>query len=248
MQKRILVVEDDRALARVMRDNLALEGFQVEVVASGNAAVGCARTFVPDLILLDLTLPDRDGLGVCSVLREHGRIPIIIVSARGQKADKLKGLNLGADDYVTKPFEMDELLARVRAVLRRARAMVDRLTLGTVTLDFRTMKATRSNTEVHLTHREFEVLRYLAEREGRVVHRDELLREIWGYVDTPTTRSVDHAIARLRKKIERDPPNPDYIRTAHGGGYCLTCRSSHEERSAPEDMSGPEDRRTRLTE
>jgi DNA-binding response OmpR family regulator len=226
MQKRILVVEDDRALARVMRDNLTLEGFQVELVANGNLAIGHAREFAPDLILLDLTLPDRDGLTVCSVLREHGRIPIIIVSARGQKADRLKGLNLGADDYVTKPFEMDELLARIRAVLRRARAVVNRLTLGGVDVDFRCQKATSGETQIHLTHREFEVLRYLAEREGRVVHRQELLREIWGYVDTPATRSVDHAIARLRKKIERDPRNPDYIRTAHGGGYCLTLSPS----------------------
>ena len=136
-------------------------------------------------------------------------MPIIIVTARAQKSDKLKGLNLGADDYVTKPFEMDELLARVRAVLRRTRTVVDCLTLGRVFVDFRIAHAPRaSGTELHLTHREFEVLRYLAERQERVVHRDELLREVWGYIDAPSTRSVDHAIARLRKKIENDPPHP----------------------------------------
>jgi DNA-binding response OmpR family regulator len=227
MQKRILIVEDDRALARVMRDNLTFEGFHVETTGEGNAAVGLARSFAPDLILLDLTLPDRDGLELCGVIREHGQIPIIIVTARGQKSDKLRGLNLGADDYVTKPFEMDELLARVRAVLRRTRTAVDGLTLGRVSINFRSLTATSEGTELHLTHREFEVLRYLAERQERVVHRDELLREIWGYIDAPSTRSVDHAIARLRKKIENDPPHPQFIKTVHGGGYCLTVSGSH---------------------
>ena len=220
--KRILIVEDDRALARVMKDNLTFEGFHVETVGDGNAMIGHARAFAPDLVLLDLTLPGRDGLELCGLVREGGRVPIIIVSARGQKADKLKGLNLGADDYVTKPFEMDELLARIRAVLRRTRAAVDTLTLGPVTIDFRALTATDGGSRIHLTHREFEVLRYLAERRERVVHREELLREIWGYPDTPATRSVDHAIARLRKKLETDPHHPRFIRTVHAGGYCLT--------------------------
>jgi len=222
MEQRILIVEDDRALARVMRDNLAFEGFEVVATAEGNTAIGLARSFSPDLILLDLGLPDRDGLDLCTVVQEHGRIPIIIITARGQKADKLRGLNLGADDYVTKPFEMDELLARIRAVLRRTRAAVTCVTLGRVFVDFRALTATSEGVELHLTHREFEVLRYLAERKERVVHRDELLREIWGYIDAPSTRSVDHAIARLRKKIELDPPHPHFLKTVHGGGYCLT--------------------------
>ena len=222
MQKRILIVEDDRALARVMRDNLTFEGFQVETVGEGNAAVTLARSFVPDLVLLDLTLPDRDGLELCGVIREHGQVPIIIVTARGQKSDKLKGLNLGADDYVTKPFEIDELMARIRAVLRRTRAAIECLTLGRVIINFRALTATSEGRDLHLTHREFEVLRYLAERQERVVHREELLREIWGYIDAPSTRSVDHAIARLRKKIDSDSHHPRFIKTAHGGGYCLT--------------------------
>lgn len=223
MQKRILIVEDDRALARVMKDNLAFEGFQVEAVADGHAAVGSVRSFAPDLVLLDLMLPGCSGFDLCGVLREGGRVPIIIVTARGQRVDKLKGLNLGADDYVTKPFDVDELLARIRAVLRRTRTVVGRLALGDVHVDFKALRATNAGAEIHLTHREFEVLRYLAEREERVVYRDELLREIWGYLDPPTTtRSVDHAIARLRKKIEIDPAHPRFVRTVHGGGYCLT--------------------------
>jgi DNA-binding response OmpR family regulator len=223
MQKRILIVEDDEALARVIKDNLTFEGFQVALEADGNAAVGRARAFSPDLVLLDLMLPGCNGLDLCGVLRQAGNIPIIIVTAKGQKADKLAGLDLGADDYLTKPFDMEELLARIRAVLRRTRGTVDYLRLGRVTIDFRALRASVGSSEIHLTHREFEVLRYLAERQERVVHRDELLREIWGYLDAPaTTRSVDHAIARLRKKIEEYPPHPRFIRTVHGGGYCLT--------------------------
>ena len=173
-------------------------------------------------MLLDLTLPDRDGLDVCGVIREHGQVPIIIVTARGQKSDTLKGLNRGADDNVTKPFEIDELLARMRAVLRHTRALVDGLTLGRVFINVRALTATSEGKDLHLTHRECEVLRYLAERQERVVHRDERLREIWGYIDAPATRSVDQAIARLRKKIDNDSQHPQHIETAHGGGYGLT--------------------------
>jgi len=156
------------------------------------------------------------------VIRQGGRVPVIILSARSQKADKIRGLQLGADDYLAKPFDLDELLARMQAVLRRSRRIVERLALGSIVIDLTTMKATNGSQELHLTHREFEVLRYLAERQDRVVYRNELLREIWGYLDVPiTTRSVDHAIARLRKKVEQDPHHPRFIRTVHGDGYCL---------------------------
>ena len=221
MQQRILVVEDDRALARVMRDNLTFEGFQVEAVHDGNAAVGRARAFAPDLILLDLMLPDRDGFELCSVVREHGRIPIIMVTARGQKADKLRGLNLGADDYVTKPFEMDELLARIRAVLRRTRAAVEQVTLGRVRVDFHALKAAGDAGDIHLTHREFEVLRYLAERQERVVHRDELLREIWGPAHLEDVQYLRVLMRQLRQKIEPDPDLSRLLITEPGVGYRL---------------------------
>jgi DNA-binding response OmpR family regulator len=222
MRKRILIVEDDAALARVLRDNLTFAGFEVDCVTDGDRAIGKARAQAPDLILLDLMLPGHDGFELCSVLRQGGRTPIIMLTARSQKADKVRGLHLGADDYVTKPFHFEELLARIQAVLRRVRPVVDRLQFGSLVVDLAALRAWNSGRELHLTHREFEVLRYLAERHGRVVSREELLREIWGYLDMPTTRSVDHAIARLRKKIESDPHKPRYIHTVHGDGYCLT--------------------------
>jgi DNA-binding response OmpR family regulator len=221
-KKRILIVEDDRNLARVLSDNLAFEGFHVNWVAEADAALAAIRSTPPDLILLDVMLPGRDGFELCPRLRQGGRTPIIMLTARTQKADKLKGLDLGADDYITKPFDLDELMARIRAVLRRrGRASVDQLMLGRVVVDFRTLRAHRESRDLHLTHREFELLRYLAERPDRVVHRDELLREVWGYLAEPTTRSVDLAVARLRKKIEDDPHRPRYIVTVHGDGYCL---------------------------
>lgn len=248
MKKRILIVEDDRGLAKVLGDNLRFDGFLVESVADGETAVARARVFAPDLVLLDLMLPGRDGFELCPLLRQGGRTSIIILSARGQKADKLRGLDVGADDYITKPFDLDEMLARIRAVLRRARATVDQLVLGRVVIDFRAFRATSGSRQFHLTHREFEVLHYLAERRDRVVYRDELLREVWGYLETPTTRSVDLAIARLRKKIEPDPHHPRFIRTAHGDGYCLNADEGErggrpvvtQVRAAGKAAAGPE--------
>ncbi len=156
------------------------------------------------------------------MLRQHHRIPILILSARGHKADKLRGLNLGADDYLTKPFDLEELLARVKAVLRRTRPTSDTLKMGSVTIDFVLETTRSSSTELHLTHREYELLKYLSERQGVAVHRDELLREIWGFMEAPFTRAVDNAIGRLRKKIETDPHRPRFIHTVHGDGYMLT--------------------------
>lgn len=222
-KKRVLIVEDDRSLARILSDNLTFDGYLVTRAADRDAALASVRSAPPDLILLDLMIPGADGFDLCAQLRGQLRTPIIILSARAQKADKLHGLDLGADDYLTKPFDLDELLARIRAVLRRhGKPAVERLAMGRVMVDFRTLRATRAATELHLTHREFELLRYLAERRDRIVHRDELLREVWGYLSTPTTRSVDLAIARLRKKIEEDPHRPRFILTVHADGYRLT--------------------------
>jgi len=221
MKKRILIVEDDAALSQVVSDILVFEGFDVELVTDGDLAVTRAQQFMPDLVLLDLMLPGRSGFELCEVLRRGGRAGVIILTARGQKADKVRGLGLGADDYVTKPFDVDELLARIRAVIRRTRSDVDQLTLGSVSIDFVTLRATDGARVLHLTRREFDLLHYLAERSDRVVYRDELLREIWGYPEMPNTRSVDHAIARLRKKIEADPRHPRFVVTVHGDGYQL---------------------------
>jgi DNA-binding response OmpR family regulator len=222
MSARILVVEDDIALARVLRDNLAFQNFDVEWAADGDAAVIAVRSRPPDLILLDIMLPGRTGFDVFGLLHQNGRIPVIILTARGETADKLRGLGLGADDYVTKPFDLEELLARVHVVLRRTRSTLEWVTMGGVTVDFRARTVKSGRRMIHLTNQEFELLRYLAARRGRVVHRNELLREVWRYPDTPTTRSVDHAIARLRKKIEPKPACPVFIHTVHGDGYCLT--------------------------
>ena len=222
MKKRILIVEDDAALARVLSDNLTFSGFDVQHVDDGARVIREVREFSPDLVLLDLTLPGTDGFDLCGLIRQGGRTPVIILTARDQKIDKLRGLELGADDYVTKPFDFEELQARIRAVLRRARQMVVRITLGDTVVDFNAFRATRGRQDLRLSRREFDLLSYLAEREGSVVPRSELLREVWGFPEEPTTRAVDYAIRRLRRKIEKDPHNPQHIHTVHGDGYCLT--------------------------
>ena len=222
MKQRILIVEDDAALARILRDNFASDGYEVQCVADGNVAVGKANEFAPDLILLDVMLPGKSGIDVCTVLRGRRQTPVIMLSAKSTRRDKLRGLDSGADDYITKPFDLEELLARVRAVLRRAHPTVERLTLGSVTINLHGLQAWDGSNAVDFSHREFELLRYLAERPHKVVSRTELLREIWGYVEAPNTRSVDHAIARLRRKIEPDVHHPRFIHTVHGDGYCLT--------------------------
>jgi DNA-binding response OmpR family regulator len=221
MKKRVLVVEDDPVLTRVLRDNLTFEGFDVQSVADGSLAQAVAKEFVPDLVLLDVNLPGRSGFELCEVWRQRSQVPIILLTAMGQKGDKVRGLQLGADDYVTKPFDLEELLARIHAVLRRTRSFSKQLVLGDVTVDFAARTATKGGAELDLTHRDFEILQYLAGRPHTIVSRDELLRAVWGYPDTAATRAVDHAIARLRKKIEEKPHKPRYIHTVHGDGYYL---------------------------
>ncbi|MBI2149484.1 MAG: response regulator transcription factor [Acidobacteria bacterium] len=223
MKRRILVVEDDSALARVLCDNLVYEGFDVALADDGRRALSEEQTFKPDLVLLDLTLPGLDGFEVCRRLNEErSRTAIIIVTARGQKEDKVQGLRLGADDYITKPFALDELLARIHAVLRRVPPAGDSLVLGSLQIDFNRYAAVRNGEKVAFSQREFEVLRYMSDRAGKVVTREELLRNVWGYENVPLTRSVDNLIARLRWRIEPDPENPRYIHTVYGDGYRLT--------------------------
>jgi DNA-binding response OmpR family regulator len=223
MTDRILIVEDDLTFRSIIEYNLRCEGYHVDAVANGNAALEYVRVSRPNLIVLDLTLPDWDGLDLCPLLRKGGSVPIIILSARAQKMDKIKGLSLGADDYITKPTDLEELLARIRAVLRRSHHSEDQLILGRLVINFQTRRATSGRTTVKLTHNEVKLLRYLAERRDQVVHREELLAEVWGYLNAGvTTRSVDQAIFRLRQKIEKDVHHPVYIQTAHRDGYRLT--------------------------
>jgi DNA-binding response OmpR family regulator len=223
MKRRILVVEDDSSLARVLCDNLLYEGFEVALAPDGDRALKEHHAFNPDLVLLDLTLPKIDGFEVCRRLnRDQSLTGIIILTARTQKDDKVQGLRLGADDYITKPFALDELLARIHAVLRRLHPAEQTLVLGSLRIDFNRYTAERNDEKVSLSQREIEVLRYMSDRIGKVVTREELLRNVWGYQNIPLTRSVDNLIARVRWKVEPDPYNPKYIHTVYGDGYRLT--------------------------
>jgi len=221
MKKRVLIVEDDHALAKVLRDNLAAEGYEVEHVDDGNLALKRVETFVPELVVLDITLPGMSGLDVCDRLWQHGHIPVLMLTGSSRQSDKIGALDRGADDYITKPFDLREFLARVRAVLRRALIDADTVHIGPLTINFAQRSAVLGETTLHLTEREYCLLQYLTERMGHVVHRDELQRKFW-HTELQTTRSVDIAIARLRKKIEPDAHHPRFIHTVHGDGYTLT--------------------------
>lgn len=223
MNTRVLIVEDDKSIARLLRDNLEYEGFEVEWAATGQEALDKAQKHAPDLVLLDLMLPPGvDSYELCRTFSDVQGKAVIIITAKGQKDERIRGLRLGADDYIVKPFALDELLARIHAVLRRTAPRPDVLRLGDAEIDFRRMRASKGGVDLTLTDREFEILRYLAGRVGRLVTRDELLQLVWGYKEAPVTRAVDSFIFRLRRKIEPDPHHPRYIRTAHGGGYRLT--------------------------
>jgi len=221
--KRILVVEDDAALARVVYDNLAIEGFDVRHAANGEAAIRTAAEFHPDLVLLDIMLPGMSGLDVCRELRaQRFDRPIIMLTARSAEVDRVVGLEIGADDYVTKPFGIRALLARIRVRLRRHEGRGGRdalLRFGDVEVDFEKHEATRCTARVELTGKEFDVLRMLAEHRGKIVTRDQLLEEVWGYEHFPTTRTVDNHILRLRQKLEENPSDPRYILSIYGEGY-----------------------------
>ena len=220
---RILVVEDDPPITQVLKDNLIFEGFSVACVGDGREVLAEVHRFLPHLVLLDVTLPGVDGLEICRLIASMiDRPSIIMLTARSQNEDKVRGLRLGADDYVTKPFAFNELLARIHAVLRRVHPPMDQLTVDSDTIvDFRRFRVIRYNLTLDVSDREFDLLRCLAERIGRTVTRAELLRVVWGYSDMPLTRLVDNAIVRLRRKIERDPHQPRIIRTVQGEGYCL---------------------------
>lgn len=220
----ILVIEDEPDLRDGLKHNLELEKYVVDTAATGTEGLAKAKSMEPSLILLDLMLPELSGLEVLRQLRDEGNVtPVIILSAKGQDHEKVEGLELGADDYVSKPFGLEELTARIRAVLRRGKPTEsDPQTVyefKNLTVDFRRFTVTRNDDEFQLSRYEAEILRMLIGKRGQVVTRKDLLTKVWGYVHLPTTRTVDNHIARLRKKVEDDVENPIHVQTVHGLGY-----------------------------
>jgi two-component system alkaline phosphatase synthesis response regulator PhoP len=210
-------------MALGLRDNFEYEGYEVSVARDGREGLDRAMADNPDVILLDIMLPKMSGLDVCRSLRSNGvDTPVIMLTARGQEIDKVIGLEMGADDYVTKPFSIKELLARVRAHLRRATrqvAEVEAYTVGDVHLNFKKHEATKDGQQIELSPREFELMKYFIHHRGETITRDQLLDDVWGYDNYPFTRTVDNHIAKLRQKIEPAPAEPRYIITVHRVGY-----------------------------
>jgi two-component system alkaline phosphatase synthesis response regulator PhoP len=221
---RILLVEDEPSLVLTLTDRLESEGYRVETAGDGNVALARVEELPFDLILLDVMLPGKNGFDVCRDLRQRGvAVPILMLTARSQVTDRVVGLKLGADDYLTKPFEMIELLARIEALLRRARTPIAPATgvyaFGPIEVDFRRAEVTRDGAPLSLSALELKLLRHLIDNRGLVVSRDELLDQVWGYGASAHTRTVDVHVASLRQKIEPQPSRPQYIVTVHRLGY-----------------------------
>ncbi len=228
---KILVVDDERVLVKGIKFNLENEGYQVFTGYDGEEAVELAREGSFDLIILDLMMPKIDGLQACMRIREFSNVPVIMLTARSEDADKIVGFECGADDYITKPFNILELKARVRALLRRSGAAVQkqsggRLEAGHILLDAGERAAWKGGETVELTAKEFDLMELLMRNPGRVYSRENLLNVVWGYEYIGDFRTVDVHIRRLREKLELDPANPEYIRTKWGVGYYLSNRKS----------------------
>jgi two-component system alkaline phosphatase synthesis response regulator PhoP len=219
---RILIVDDEPEMVRGLEDNLRFEGYQTLSASNGADGLALALREGPDLVLLDIMMPRLSGWDVLRGLRaKQIDVPVIMLTARGEEVDRVLGLELGADDYVTKPFSLRELLARVRAVLRRPgpRQRMETFAFGDVRLHVRARQVFKAGREVRLTRKEFDLLRYFVEHPGEVITRDRLLDEVWGYERFPTTRTVDTHVLRLRQKLERDPEHPTHFLTVHAQGY-----------------------------
>jgi len=222
----VLIVEDDAAILRGLRDSLRMEKHDVLTASEGDLGYRLAREKNPDLVILDLMLPNMNGFEICSKLRAEGfTAPILMLTARSEEMDRVLGLDLGADDYITKPFSVKELLARVRVQLRRSLEvkdpLPDELHFDDVQVNFRRFEATRSGSALEMTRKEFALLRMMASRPGEPLTREDLLNGVWGYDNYPTTRTVDTHIAVLRAKLERNPSEPQRLITVHGVGYKL---------------------------
>ncbi len=224
MENKILLIEDEPGLRLTLKDRLRKEGYRVDTASDGVAGFNQAATGGYDLIILDLMLPKKSGFDICRDLRQQGlKIPVLMLTARDQMLDKVLGLKIGADDYVTKPFEMLELLARVEALLRRATMPAAEASsaykFGSIRVDFRKTEVTRGEEVITLSAKEFHLLRYFIENRGATLSREKLLLDVWGYSYTPFTRTVDVHVAWLRQKLEDDPRQPQWIVTVHGLGY-----------------------------
>ena len=223
--KQILIVEDEPNMRLGLKDNLEFEGYQVSIATDGKKGLDEISNKSYDLVLLDVMLPELSGFDVCKIARERGiKTPIILLTAKGEEIDKVLGLELGADDYITKPFGLRELLARIKAVLRRGpdnKSNPTEASIGKMQVNFSSYTATIDQEPVKMSHKEFEILKYLWEHRNDTVSRYQLLEDIWGYHEQPTTRTVDNFILKLRQKVEQNPEDPQIILTVHGVGYKL---------------------------
>ncbi len=222
---KILIVEDEPNMRLGLKDNLEFEGYDVDLANDGEAGLQKILDSNYDLVLLDVMMPKLSGFDVCKTIRKKGiNTPVILLTAKDQEIDKVLGLELGADDYVTKPFSLRELLARIKAVLRRGENLKTdeiKIKIGEVDINFQNYTASRDDEPLTMTHKEFEILHYLWKHRNQTVSRDDLLEKIWGYEESPTTRTVDNFIVKLRQKIESDPNHPKIVITVHGIGYKL---------------------------
>lgn len=220
---KILIIEDDPAVSKGLEISLKKEKYETLIESDGEKGYQTALKLKPGLILLDIMLPNKNGFDICKDLRLSGHnFPIIMLSAKAEEADKVIGFELGADDYVTKPFSVKELLARIKAILRRRSDIVtefDKYTFGDVSLDFEKLEAKKGNKKIDLSLKEYEILKYFISKEGKIVTRNDLLDEVWGYENFPTTRTVDNYILMIRKRIETNPARPEHLLTYHSAGY-----------------------------
>jgi DNA-binding response OmpR family regulator len=224
MRRKILIVEDEPNMSRGLRDNLEFEGYDVDIAGDGVTGLNRILTQHYDLILLDVMMPEMSGFDVCKKAREKGvDSPIIVLTAKSEEIDKVLGLELGADDYMTKPFSVRELLARIKAILRRRSNPTEKeaVRIGKLSVNFNAFTAEDPAGSVRMSHKEYSILKYLVERKNEIISRNELLEKVWGYDESPTTRTVDNFIVKLRHKIEDDPNSPKIILTVHGTGYKL---------------------------
>ncbi|WP_438496486.1 response regulator transcription factor [Paenibacillus sp. IHBB 3054] len=224
-RKRILIIEDEQDISRILKDYITLQGFDVHIADNGVDGLRLLETVQPDFIILDIMLPDANGIELCRQIRDKTRTPILILSARSSDTDKVLGLGFGADDYMTKPFSLSELVARIQAHLRRMESLGNPLpqdeliSIGTLTIDKKAYKVTQGGREISLSAKEFELLFFLAEHRNQVFSKSQLLDQIWGYTSFGDESTITVYIRRLREKLEADPSNPEYLKTVWGVGY-----------------------------